>query len=161
MTKEDQGFYTVRGYAMQQQEDNGLTPSMEDYLEMVYRLSQGKGFARVGDLAASLNVQPPSATKMLQKLADLGYVNYEKYGVINLTGMGESLGARLLRRHEAVARFLQMLGVTEGLLEETEKVEHNLSGVTVERLILLAEFLEDNKEWGIAFANFAKSKERS
>jgi Mn-dependent DtxR family transcriptional regulator len=158
MTKDDHEFYTVRGYALQQQEDNVLTASMEDYLEMIFRLAQGKGFARSGDLAAALNVQPPSATKMLQKLADLGYVNYEKYGFVNLTATGEILGASLLKRHEAVASFLKMLGVTDGLLEETEKIEHNLSSSTVERLILLAEFLEDNKEWEVAFADFTKTK---
>ncbi|MBS3976764.1 MAG: DtxR family transcriptional regulator [Syntrophomonadaceae bacterium] len=158
MTKEDQEFYTVRRYALQQQEDGGLTPSMEDYLEMACRLSQGKGFVRVGDLAASLNVQPPSATKMLQKMAELGYANYEKYGVVNLTKTGASLGADLLWRHEAVARFLQILGVTEGLLEETEKIEHSLSCGTVERMIFLVEFLKDNQEWEAAYAKFAREK---
>ena len=60
-------FYTLNGYM--KKENNFLTPSMEDYLEMIYRLSLNTGFARVNELSNALNVQPPSATNMVHKLA--------------------------------------------------------------------------------------------
>ena len=62
-------FFTFREYMRKDQEL--LTPSAEDYMEMIYRLSQKNGFTRVNDLASALNVQPPSVTKMIQKLAEL------------------------------------------------------------------------------------------
>lgn len=73
-------FYTFSEYM--KKENNSLTASMEDYLEMIYRLSIKTGFVRLHELANALNVQPPSATKMVQKLAELNLINYEKYGVI-------------------------------------------------------------------------------
>ena len=71
-------FFTFREYMRKDREL--LSPSAEDYMEMIYRLSADKGFTRVNDLASALNVQPPSVTKMIQKLADLKLIKYEKYG---------------------------------------------------------------------------------
>ena len=39
MTKSNDEFYTARGYEIAAGE-NALTASMEDYLEMIYRLNQ-------------------------------------------------------------------------------------------------------------------------
>lgn len=147
----DNKFYTVRGYALLRQEDNFLTPSMEDYLEMAYRLSRERGYSRIGDLASSLNVQPPSASKMVNKLAELGYLSYEKYGIVELTGQGRELGEYLLRRHETIERFLKIIGVMEGILEETEKIEHHLREETIERVKILVEFMQNNQQWMDAF----------
>ncbi|NLM89411.1 MAG: Fur family transcriptional regulator, partial [Syntrophomonadaceae bacterium] len=69
---------------------------MEDYLEMVYRLSRDKGYTRISDLASALNVQPPSATNMVQKLSETPYLKYERYGLLKLTESGEEVGKYLL-----------------------------------------------------------------
>ena len=152
----DQGreFRTVRGYQIKQQETNTITASMEDYLEMTYRLARGKGYTRMGDLAIALNVQPPSASKMVQKLAEMGYLQFEKYGVIELSKKGREHGQYLLTRHETLERFLSIIGVKEQLLEETEKIEHYISPETIEKIMLLVAFMEDNPEWLQAFRDF-------
>ena len=134
MSKIDKEFYTVRGYALLNQEDNYLTPSMEDYLEMCYRLSKNKGFTRMSDLAGALNVQPPSANKMVNKLAELGYLIYEKYGVIQLTDIGIAIGEYLLKRHDIIEEFLLIIGVTDHVLEQTEKIEHNITENTLQNI---------------------------
>ncbi len=149
-------FYTIRGYALLQQENEVLTPSMEDYLEMVCRLSKDKGYTRIGDLAKALNVQPSSASKMVQKLADLSFLNYEKYGMIELSDKGEELGAYLLHRHESIEEFLKIIGVTEGLLEETEKIEHNISEETMLRIRILVNFMLEKQERINAFNRYLK-----
>lgn len=155
MAEHEKEFYTVRGYALLSQDDNVLTPSMEDYLEMAYRLGKNKGYARIGDLAEALNVQPPSASKMVQKLAEMGYFNYERYGVIEFTNLGRETGEYLLRRHETIEKFLTMLGVTQNILKDTEKMEHNISEETYEKILLLVQFLQQNKEWQEAYNFFA------
>src|SRR6266516_2456998 len=53
--------------------------SAEDYLERIHELSEEKGYARVVDIATSLQVKQASVTSMVQKLGELGYLNYEKY----------------------------------------------------------------------------------
>ena len=40
----------------------------------------------------ALNVQPPSVTKMIQKLSEINLIKYEKYGVIMLEDKGLKLG---------------------------------------------------------------------
>lgn len=142
--KEGEEFFTFREYM--KKDDDVLTASMEDYLEMVYRLSRDNGFTRVNELASALNVQPPSVSKMIQKLAEQSLVDYEKYGYIILTKKGKKLGKELLNRHQIVEDFLRILGVSEGLLEQTEKIEHTLSPQTLKDLSRLVRFFKDRPE---------------
>lgn len=142
--KEDTEFFTFR--ELMKRDDDVLTASMEDYLEMIYRLSRDHGFTRVSELASALNVQPPSVSKMIQKLAEQGMVNYEKYGVIILTRKGKKLGKELLYRHQVVEDFLRILGVTEGLLEQTEKIEHTLNAQTLKEIARLVKFFKERPE---------------
>lgn len=136
-------FYTVRGYELRQ-EHNSLSSSMEDYLEMACRLSKDKGYTRLNDLSRALNVQPPSASRMVQKLADINLMNYQKYGVIELTEQGKQIGEYLLKRHATIEEFFRIIGVTDGILEETEKIEHHLSRQTVNQIAVLVQFLQAN-----------------
>lgn len=138
-------FYTFSEYM--KKEDNHLTASMEDYLEMIYRLSMDLGFTRIHDLSDALNVQPPSATKMVQKLAELNFLKYERYGVIMLKEEGKVLGETLLRRHNTIKEFLEMLGVSKiDTLEETEKVEHTISDSTVKCFEAYISFMKNNPD---------------
>ncbi|BCJ94522.1 Fur family transcriptional regulator [Anaerocolumna cellulosilytica] len=121
----DGEFFTFHEYMKREAE--GLSPSAQDYLEMIFRLSKEHEFTRVNDLAAALNVQPPSVTRMIQKLADQHLLKYEKYGVIRLEPEGLLLGKNLLDRHNLIEEFLKLLCITEGLLESTEKMEHTIN----------------------------------
>jgi len=155
----DKEFYTFREYM--KKDEYLLTASMEDYLEMIYRLSRDTGFTRINDLAAALNVQPPSATKMVQKLANLGAVNYEKYGMILLSKKGEEMGGVLLERHQIVEDFLNLLGITEGVLEETEKIEHTISTGTLRSMEDFVEFFKDRPFVIEEFELYRKTKSRT
>ena len=57
-------------------EDKILTSSLEDYLEMIYRICLEDGYARINQLADKLNVRPSSTTKVVQKLCELKLVDY-------------------------------------------------------------------------------------
>ncbi|ADK16480.1 MULTISPECIES: transcriptional regulator MntR [Clostridium] len=138
-------FYTFNEYM--KKEDKHLTASMEDYLEMIYRLSLNTGFTRIHELSHALNVQPPSATKMVQKLAELQLLKYEKYGILILEKKGKALGAELLNRHNIIENFLRILDVSESnVLEETEKIEHTVSKQTTKCFQDFLEFIRDNPE---------------
>lgn len=140
-------FHTFRGYEIIKKNQDQLTPSMEDYLEMIYRNCRGAGYARISQLAEQLNVKAPSASKTVSKLAEMGYLYYKKYGVIQLTPNGEMMGAFLLDRHKTVERFLRNIGVLEDMvLLETELVEHHLSIDTVKNLKILNDFLANSPE---------------
>jgi len=151
MTKNE--FHTFNEYM--KKEDNSLTASMEDYLEMIYRLSLHTGFTRIHELSDALNVQPPSATKMVQKLAELKILKYEKYGVLILEDEGKMLGERLLNRHNVIESFLRILDVSESeVLEETEKIEHTISKQTTKCFQDFVQFIKDNPEIVIEFKTY-------
>ncbi|MDP4091948.1 MAG: iron dependent repressor, metal binding and dimerization domain protein [Bacillota bacterium] len=140
--EEPQKFYTVRGYQLLEQNNKLLTSSMEDYLEMIYRNSLEEGYIRINELAELLNVQAPSATKMVQKLTHLGLLDYKKYGIIFLTENGKEIGKFLFNRHAVLEDFLRHIGVTESILFETELIEHNITANTLHRIELLNRFFD-------------------
>lgn len=127
-------FYTFKGYQLQ--EKYALTVSMEDYLEMIFRMKANE--VRVNELAKNLNVRPSSASKMVDNLRVGGYIDFEKYGTIVLTDKGKQAGEYLLHRHEVLHEFLCYINDSENELEQVEKIEHFINKNTltnIEKLI--------------------------
>lgn len=154
----DEDFFTFSEYM--KKEYDTLTASMEDYLEMIYRLSEQIGFTRIHELAKALNVQPPSATKMVQKLAELKFVKYERYGIIVLTESGKTMGKYLLKRHNIIEGFFKVLGISDNVLEQTEKVEHTISNETVEYMEDFISFIQERPEIISDFDLFRKKRRK-
>lgn len=148
-------FHTVRGYQLLKQEEKSLTSAMEDYLEMIYRNIQEEGYMRISMLSELLNVKPSSATKMVQKLTELGFLDYKKYGIIFLSESGKKLGNFLLNRHNIIEKFLKSIGINEDLLIETELIEHNMSPNTLKSIDQLNKFFE---KYPNVIAEFEKFK---
>lgn len=73
-----------------------LTPALEDYLAVIQEILQKQPAARVSTIARKMGVSLPSVTNAMKRLAELGYVEYEKYGYITLTEKGKRR-ARSLR----------------------------------------------------------------
>lgn len=121
------------------------TPSVEDYLERIYKLIDEKGYARVSDIAVGLQVHPSSVTKMIQKLDRDQYVVYEKYRGLILTGKGKRIGKRLVDRHDLLERFLRQIGVDErNIYADVEGIEHHLSASSIASIELLLEWFKRN-----------------
>ncbi|WP_106768102.1 transcriptional regulator MntR [Paenibacillus faecalis] len=119
------------------------TPSMEDYLERIYKLIDEKGYARVSDIAEGLEVHPSSVTKMIQKLDKDEYLIYEKYRGLVLTSKGKKMGKRLMARHQLLEEFLGMIGVQEeNIYRDVEGIEHHLSWDSITCIETLVEFFK-------------------
>lgn len=126
--------------------------SAEDYLERIQELIDDKGYARVVDIANSLDVTQASVTNMVQKLAETGYVDYEKYRGLTLTKKGGDVARLIRRRHVTLSRFFSLLGLDElTQLKDIEGIEHHLSPDTVDCLNDLASVLEEKPEFLKAF----------
>ncbi len=133
--------------------------SAEDYLERIHELIEEKGYARVVDIASSLNVKQASVTSMVQKLGDLGYLNYEKYRGLVLTEKGKEVACGVQKRHETLSRFFSLFGLNdETQRQDIEGIEHHLSPETVEVLSDLARFFEEDPE---TLKTFVRSRKRS
>ncbi len=136
------------------------TPSMEDYLEKIYELIKAKGYARVSDIAVELSLQPSSVTKMVQKLAEAGYINYERYRGLVLTPAGESLGEAMKDRHAMLEEFLRIVGVPEETLrKDVEGIEHHVSPATVQSLQDLTTFFQENPQYREALRQHKLNKQ--
>lgn len=147
-------FHTVRGYENINLNKNFLTPSMEDYIEMIYRCCKENKFIRLNKLAQNLNVRDSSASKMMKKLGELGMIKYEPYGVITLTDEGSVIGKYLLGRHNIISEFLSIIGVQEENTIETELIEHVISSNTVAKIDRLNDFFSSKSEILDEFKNF-------
>lgn len=129
-------------------EENRMpTPSMEDYIEIIYNLIDKKGYARVSDIAETLEVHPSSVTKMVQKLDKDEYLLYEKYRGFILTEKGKKVGERLVFRHELLEDFLEIIGVDkENIYNDVEGIEHHLSWNSIDRLGDLVKYFKEDQQ---------------
>jgi Mn-dependent DtxR family transcriptional regulator len=135
--------------------------SAEDYLERIHELIEQKGYARVVDIASSLKVKQASVTVMVQKLAEAGYLNYEKYRGLLLTDEGRAVARKIQNRHATLSRFFSLFGLDpETQRQDIEGIEHYLSPETVEVLADLAQFFEKNTETLKTFQQSRKANRR-
>lgn len=117
--------------------------SAEDYLERIHELIEEKGYARMVDIASSLEVKQASVTNMVQKLGELGYVNYEKYRGLILTAKGLEVARKIQERHETLSRFFSLFGLDAATQQaDIEGMEHHLSEETLACLGDLATYFE-------------------
>ncbi len=138
-------FYTLKGYELAQ--GVFVTAAMEDYLEMICRLSdEGEGPVRIRALSKRLHVKPSSASKMVSNLREKGLIEAEKYGEIRLTKEGKAFGEYLLYRHGLLHRFFCYLNHSQNELEQVEKIEHFVEEKTVRSIQAFLDRLEKGQD---------------
>ena len=121
------------------------TTREEDYLEVIAELVELKGYATTLDISRFMNVSPPSVTKMLQKLDEKKYLEYEKYHGINLTYIGKQVADTIRRKHSILLEFFEILNVGKGIAnQDTEGLEHHLNDKTIRQLRKFITFLKSN-----------------
>ena len=106
-----------------------ITSSLEDYIETVYSIYSKEHKVRAIDVSHKLNVSRASVTEALQKLEQLGLINYGHYGAISLTDDGEKKAKEIIEKHETLTMFFRdILKIEHKLAEETAcKIEHVIS----------------------------------
>ncbi len=120
-----------------------LTPSLEDYLEEMYRsLSETKKTARVSEIANILGVSMPSVVKALKKLEKMGYLIYMPYGEIQLTADGKAKGEFLVKRNAVLKNFFELLDLSCDAGAEAEAVEHYLTYPIIKALEKWVQFMK-------------------
>ncbi|ABV33646.1 MULTISPECIES: metal-dependent transcriptional regulator [Pseudothermotoga] len=102
-----------------------LTPALEDYLTVIYEIQQKQPAARISTVARKVGVSLPSVTNAMRRLADLGYVEYEKYGLIILTNKGKRKAQTMRTLQQRICNFFYyVLGIP---IEVSEKLSKHLS----------------------------------
>ncbi|MDQ6718560.1 MAG: metal-dependent transcriptional regulator [Gemmatimonadota bacterium] len=113
-----------------------MSASVEDYLKTIYTLAGAKGEAATNEIAERLDLAPASVTGMVRRLADRGFVAYERYRGVKLTAAGRSAALRTVRRHRVIETYLSReLGYDfDSVHEEAERLEHAASDELVNRM---------------------------
>jgi DtxR family transcriptional regulator, Mn-dependent transcriptional regulator len=119
-----------------------LSRSVEDYLKVIYGLTERGESASTSAIADALDIQPASVSGMVKRLAESGYVRHAPYRGVHLTAEGTREALRIVRRHRVIETYLaQRLGYSwDDVHEEAERLEHAASDDLVDRM---AAALED------------------
>ncbi len=105
------------------------TSAVQDYLKALHRLGGAEAVVPTADIAAMLDVRPPSVSGMLKRLAREGWVEYEPGHGARLSARGLRESRRVVRRHRLVELFLhKVLGLDWSEVDaEAEALEHAIS----------------------------------
>jgi len=131
-----------------------LSPSLEDYLEEIYRFSLCTESTRVTDISQKLNVSLPSVSKALHKLKAEQYISYERYGMIELTDRGREVGRFLVERNRVLQEFLTLICAQCDIVAEAEAMEHYLSKQTIYSIQMLVTFMQSHSECYQSFIEY-------
>ncbi|MFT3781247.1 MAG: manganese-binding transcriptional regulator MntR [Nibricoccus sp.] len=108
----------------------------QDYVEMIAKLIDETGEARVTDLARQLKVTHVTVNRTIQRLRRDGLVTALPYRSIFLTDSGRKLSEEARQRHEIVAAFLESLGIPADIAQaDAEGIEHHVSKETLSAFV--------------------------
>jgi len=112
------------------------SPTEENYLKALYKLSNDQGTVSVSDLSSSLKVSVPSANSMVKKMDARGWLRYQKYKPLTITEEGRKLAALIIRKHRLTEMYLvEKMGFSwENVHEIAEQVEHVQSDAFFDRM---------------------------
>lgn len=137
----------------------GATESMEDYLECIADIVAAQGFVRVTDVAERLDIRRASVSIMVKRLAEIGYLNHIRYRGFTLTESGLKIATQVRSRHETLAEFFELLGLSGAPLEtDVEGIEHHVSSDTLKLLRHFIAFWKAHPKLATDYARFLKSK---
>lgn len=111
---------------------------VDEYLEAIFKLSEGEAPVSVPALAERLAVAPASANEMVRKLVERRLAVYEPYHGVSLTEEGRLQALSVVRRHRLWERFLaDVLHIPwDRIHEDACRLEHATSPLVEERLAL-------------------------
>ncbi len=91
-----------------------------------------------------MNVSMPSVTDAMNRLSEMGLVDYQKREYIDLTNKGFKIAKNLYETEQILIKFLtEVLLIDEPTArKEACKIEHDLSIETIQKLSMFIKFLD-------------------
>jgi DtxR family Mn-dependent transcriptional regulator len=105
------------------------TPTIEDYLAVIYVMERDGDEVIAARLAESLEVAPPTVTVTLKRMERDGWISTAGPKAINLTETGREAASSVIRRHMLTEWMLaRMLKVSWSHVHaEAHQIEHTIS----------------------------------
>ena len=115
---------------------DALSESAEMMIKNINELASNGERVRTSDLSAKTELKPASVTEMIQRLGEIGLVDYEPYHGVHLTKQGQHVADVIEHRFNILQRFLtDVLGVEkEEAAEVACRMEHILTRDVESRL---------------------------
>jgi DtxR family transcriptional regulator, Mn-dependent transcriptional regulator len=106
-----------------------ITHAMEDYLKIIFKLEEEGSSVTTQSIAERLQVQSPSVTNMIKRLADLNLVEHRPYRGVVLTFSGRKAALEVIRHHRLLELYLaDALGYSwDEVHDEADRLEHSIS----------------------------------
>ncbi|WP_316803027.1 metal-dependent transcriptional regulator [Pedobacter nototheniae] len=108
----------------------------ENYLKVIYHLSESANAVQTNAIAEQIQTKPASVTDMIKKLAEKGLVDYIKYQGVTLTEKGKQAAINIVRKHRLWEVFLvdKLNFKWDEVHDVAEELEHIKSENLIERL---------------------------
>ncbi|SVD55808.1 uncharacterized protein METZ01_LOCUS408662, partial [marine metagenome] len=108
---------------------DALSESAEMMIKNINELASNNERVRTSVLSTKTELKPASVTEMIQRLGEIGLVDYEPYHGVHLTKQGQHVADVIERRFDILQRFLtEILGVEkEEAAEVACRMEHILT----------------------------------
>jgi len=115
---------------------DALSESAEMMIKNINELASNGERVRTSDLSDKTELKPASVTEMIQRLGEIGLVDYEPYHGVHLTKQGQHVADVIEHRFNILQRFLtDVLGVEkEEAAEVACRMEHILTRDVESRL---------------------------
>ena len=112
-----------------------MTQNREDYIKAIFKIAEREREVSNQKIADSLEVSRASASEMVKKLVQEGFV-VAKGRQLSLSAEGEQVAKRILSRHRLWESFLmtQLQYREEEVHEQAEQLEHISDEKLMERL---------------------------
>ena len=113
------------------------TPTVEDYLGIIYTMERDGDIVIGARLAEWLEVKAPTVTATIKRMIRDGWVVMDERKEIHLTPAGRLAAASVLRRHMLSELLLaRLLGVPWSRVHaEADQMEHTISHETMQRIL--------------------------
>jgi DtxR family Mn-dependent transcriptional regulator len=148
------------------EQSNGLSASLEDYLEAIFNLASDSNIARSKDIAQLLGVSRSSVTGALRILKRRGLANYKPYDYVTLTEPGRVAAAEIAGKHKVLKSFfVKVLGVEPDVAQQAAcRTEHALGPEIIAGLMCFIEFVthsgENGHDLAEEFQEFCKTRNK-
>ena len=137
-----------------------LSASLENYLEVIAKLSQEDGYALSNDIADKMAVKRSSVTVALRNLAESDLIIYKKYKPITLTGKGKKIAEQIIYKHNNIKTFLtDLLGVGDEKADDIAcRMEHFIGKEVTDRFVAFTKYIKscpkNERKWREGFETF-------
>ncbi len=136
-------------------DQNPITHSAAHHLVAIAELHEEFGYARVSDVARSLEITRGSVSVTLKGLKQRGLVVEDERRFLGLSEIGQAIASSVQARKSVMKKlFIEVLGVNEEQADiDTCKIEHLISTNTAQHAARFLRYINGDKKAAALFSD--------